>query len=348
MDDLKNRLLKLVGKYLDYPEDEVNVAISSTARVEYATHGLGYLEGYYSPSRVEVFVSGCKRGRRIKKLKSYFDGYKYYFSDENEITLIDSFNGVGLSYREIMIRENDYLYGIYYYAGETNFYLNHITVTHYTNGLVRSYTDSAILPLDTGLKMDMNNLHIYIDYQEYFYSDAPDPTIIKVGLKHAEYRTDTNLTKIYAQEELDLMGHCESDKTIKTDDQKALAKKLKSKISKKTSIKQAIEVFISVISEAEPNDEALLLYEVGCCSVDINTKVCRFCLVRQTPSEDGEYYQLYLELQYEMCDELSVLDESHWHDDGDGDLKEYILKSEAYMLLKDKKIMKIKIGVDKT
>ncbi len=49
-----------------------------------------------------------------------------------------------------------------------------------------------------------------------------------------------------------------------------------------------------------------------------------------------------------MCDELSVLDESHWHDDGDGDLKEYILKSEAYMLLKDKKIMKIKIGVDKT
>ncbi|MBR2557973.1 MAG: hypothetical protein IKE95_06385 [Methanobrevibacter sp.] len=348
MDDLKNRVLRLAEKYLDYPEDAVYAAIISAARVEYATHGLGYLEGYYCPSRVEVFVSGCKRGRLIKKIKPAFDGYKYYFSADNEIILIDTFNGIGLSRRELMVSEEDYLYGIYYYAGETSFQLDHITVTHYSNSLVRSYTDSVILPLDTGLKMDMNNLHVYLNYQEYIYSDKPDTAIIKVGLKHAEYRTDTNLTKIYAQEELDLKGHSESDKTIKMDDQRALAKKLKSKINKEISLEQAIENFFSVISESEPNEEALLLYEAGSCSADIKTKICRFSLVRQTPSADGEYYQLYLDLQYEMCDELKTLKESHWHDYGDIDLKDYILKSEAYNMLKDRKIIRIKVGVDKT
>ena len=43
MDDLKNRVLRLAEKYLDYPEDAVYAAIISAARVEYATHGLGYL-----------------------------------------------------------------------------------------------------------------------------------------------------------------------------------------------------------------------------------------------------------------------------------------------------------------
>ena len=69
MEDLTNKILGLAKKYLKYPKAAVNAAISNAARIEYTSSGTGYLEGYYSPSHIEVFCSGCKRGRKIKKLK---------------------------------------------------------------------------------------------------------------------------------------------------------------------------------------------------------------------------------------------------------------------------------------
>ena len=348
MEDLTNKILGLAKKYLKYPKAAVNAAISNAARIEYTSSGTGYLEGYYSPSHIEVFCSGCKRGRKIKKLKPVFDGYKYYFSADNEITLIEKFNGIGVDSQELLIREGDYLYGLYYSVYDSSPSLDYIMITRNSDGMVQMYIDSSVGPLDVSKKTDMNNLHVYSHYQEYFYSDEPEPSIIKVGLKHTEYRTDTDSTNVYAQEEIDLTRHGEPGEPIKVDNQKALAKNLKSKINKKMSLDEAIDAFLSVISEAEPNDEELLLYEAyGNCPVE-DSEVCEFGLIRQTPAADGEYYQLYLCLQYETCDELKTLDESHWHDKTDGDLREYILNSEAYKLLKDRKILKIKSGVDKT
>lgn len=101
-------------------------------------------------------------------------------------------------------------------------------------------------------------------------------------------------------------------------------------------------------SEAKPNDEEMLLYEVGCYSVDSDSKACMFCLVRQTPSPDGEFYQMHLELQYDICDEVRSLNECEWHEKGDDDLQEYVKKSEAYKVLKDKQIKRISVWVDET
>lgn len=354
MEELTKKVLSLAEKYLKYPRVAVDAAINSAARIEYATSGIGYLEGYYSPSRVEVFCSGGKRGRKIKKLKPMFTGYKYYFSADNEITLIEKFNGVGVDSREFLIRDGDYLYGLYYRVYDTSANLSHIMITRYNNGLVQMYSTFSIHPLEVGKKMDTNNLHVYGDYQEYFYADGLEPSIIKVGLKHTEYRTDTNSIHVYAQEELDLTRHFESvesdepDKPFKVDNQKELAKNLKSKINKKMSLDEAIDVFFSVVADAEPGVEELYLFEAGCCSTGLNTEAFSFSLVRQTPSEDGEYYQLYLDVQYEVCDELKAINESHWHDETDGDLREYVLNSEAYKAVKDRKILKIKAGVDET
>ena len=111
---------------------------------------------------------------------------------------------------------------------------------------------------------------------------------------------------------------------------------------------QAIQAFFDVVAEAKPNDEEMLLYEVGCYSFGADTENCYFCLVRQTPSPDDEFYQMHLELQYDICDEVRSLSECEWHEKGDDDLQDYVKKSEAYNVLKDKTIKKIRVWVDET
>ena len=130
------------------------------------------------------------------------------------------------------------------------------------------------------------------------------------------------------------------------DNQKKLCKKLEKKIDQDMSLDEAMQAFLDVVAEAKPNDEAMLSYEVGCYSFD-GPENCYFCLVRQTPSPDDEFYQMHLELQYDICDEVRSLNEGEWCEKGD-DLQEYVKNSEAYNALKDKPIKKISVWTDET
>ena len=131
------------------------------------------------------------------------------------------------------------------------------------------------------------------------------------------------------------------------DSQKKLCKKLEKKIKQDMSLDQAIQAFFDVVAEAKPNDEEMLLYEVGSYAVS-DKETCVFSLVRQTPSPDDEFYQLILELHYDICNEVRSLSECEWHEKGDDDLQDYVKKSEAYNVLKDKTIKKIRVWVDET
>ena len=102
------------------------------------------------------------------------------------------------------------------------------------------------------------------------------------------------------------------------------------------------------MSEAKPNDEEMLLYEVGCYAFDGSEESCQFCLVRQTPTRDDEFYQMHMVVSYEAGEEERKLDECEWHEEGDDDLREYVLGSRAYEVLKDKPILKIQVWVDET
>lgn len=133
-----------------------------------------------------------------------------------------------------------------------------------------------------------------------------------------------------------------------TDDQQELCKKLEQKISQDMTLDQAIQVFFDVVSEAEPNDEEMLLFEVGCFRFYGDTEDCLFSLTRQTPSPDDEFYQMHLEVVYDVTDDVRALSECEWYEEGDDDLQEYVFKSEAYNVLKDKKIKEIKVWVDET
>ncbi len=68
----------------------------------------------------------------------------------------------------------------------------------------------------------------------------------------------------------------------------------------------------------------------------------------ETPSEDGEYYQMHLELQYEINFRTDSLKECIWHEKGDVDLLDQIHASDAYNTLKEEPIVKINVWVDET
>lgn len=345
---MEDKILELIDKYIVYPKETVNELISSSSHVEYATAATGYLEGYYCPRRIELFVSGCKRGRLIKKPKENFDGFTYYFSADNEISLIDTFRSL-----ELLIREGDCVFGIYYWKSQESdyFLLSRITVAHYKDKLIRSYSEYIVTRYDIWKEMNpKDNMRIYTDSEEYLYSDEAVPTIEKIILKHVDYNCIDRIDKVISNDEINVarINNSEKKTKVKTDNQKSLCKKLEKKINQDMSLDEAIQAFFDVVTETKPNDEEMLLYEVGCYSVDSDSKACMFCLVRQTPSPDGEFYQMHLELQYDICDEVRSLNECEWHEKGDDDLQEYVKKSEAYKVLKDKQIKRISVWVDET
>ena len=132
------------------------------------------------------------------------------------------------------------------------------------------------------------------------------------------------------------------------DNQKKLCKMLEEETKQVTTLDQAIDAFFKVVSSAKPNDEEMLLYEVGCYAFDGSEESCLFCLVRQTPTRDDEYYQMHMEIVYEAGEEERKLSECEWYEEGDDDLRNYVHQSNAYNVLKDKQILKIKVWVDET
>ena len=254
---------------------------------------------------------------------------------------------------ELLIREGDYVFGIYYWKSQESdyFLLSRITVAHYKDKLIRSYSEYIVARCDIWKEMNpKDNMRIYTDSEEYLYSDEAVPTIEKIISKHVDYNCIDRIDKVISSNEYDVarINNSEKKTKVKTDNQKSLCKKLEKKIDQDMSLDEAIQAFFDVVAEAKPNDEEMLLYEVGCYSVDSDSKACMFCLVRQTPSPDGEFYQMHLELQYDICDEVRSLNECEWHEKGDDDLQEYVKNSEAYKVLKDKPIKKISVWVDET
>ena len=132
------------------------------------------------------------------------------------------------------------------------------------------------------------------------------------------------------------------------DNQKKLCKMLENETKQVATLDQAIDAFFKVVSEAKPNDEEMLLYEVGCYAFDGPEEKCQFCLVRQTPTRDDEFYQMHMVVTYEAGEEERQLNESEWYEEGDDDLRDYVHQSKAYNVLKDKQILKIQVWVDET
>ena len=185
-----------------------------------------------------------------------------------------------------------------------------------------------------------------IDTAELAYKDGEAAIISSTARIYKTLKKGFVLDKEW--DKLNPPADSSSGSKRRIDNQKKLCKKLEKKIDQDMSLDEAIQAFFDVVAEAKPNDEEMLLYEVGCYSFGADTENCYFCLVRQTPSPDDEFYQMHLELQYDICDEVRSLSECEWYEKGDDDLQEYVKNSEAYNVLKDKPIKKISVWADET
>jgi hypothetical protein len=325
-------------------------------RMEYASQAVGMEIGYYSLSKTDLRDAGSKRGRLIKKPGKDFSGYAYYFlGDQLQIVkeILD-----GQDYRIIFLEyEDNYCYGFDFF------------VDPFKPGELKPYQCFAY-EMDgdriTGFKIFGYSPYVAIskevcvDEERYIYNGDE---LCEIRRILTYYDPFSGIERPYQEKAFDFFDGkywVNSEDAVKAadqsgngskevyDNQKKLCRKLEKKIRQDMSLDEAIQTFFDVVSEVKPNDQEMLLYEVGCFLADKDTEACLFCLVRQTPSPDDEFYQMHLELQYDISDEVSSLSECEWHEQGDDDLKEYVFKSKAYNMLKEKPIKKIRVWVDET
>lgn len=187
-----------------------------------------------------------------------------------------------------------------------------------------------------------------LQVNHFAFSDAPEHELIRKDHYELSYSKPSGRYMIGKRYDwLNPLPQKEPAKRV-IDTQKRLRNTLTKKVSGKTTLSDAVKCFFEVIAGAKPNDEEMLLYEVGFNRREDGSDMCYVSLVRQTPTKQDEYYQLHLELKYEVRDRDVSLKDCIWHEPGDEDLKEYIFSSAAYRMYKDRVAETVEIWVDET
>ena len=106
----------------------------NSMRKEYSSTGT-FLEGYYSPSKAELFVGGTKRGKLYKSSKNQRAEFIYYFDESDKLIVLERPMCKGLEYFE---RTPSAVYG--YYIDTITHDMNYFTKTVYSEGKVVEYS----------------------------------------------------------------------------------------------------------------------------------------------------------------------------------------------------------------
>ena len=265
-----------------------------------------------------------------------------FFDDDSRVMAVASYQSAKSYAAEFFEYFENYYVGLMFVSigwsnDNSNFLIGRVTYYIYDEGKVTRMITAHDL---SSIKKSR------IDNTELAYKDGETVIVSSTARIYKMLKSGFELDKQW--DKLNPPADSSSGYKRRIDNQKKLCKKLEKKIDRDMSLDEAIQAFFDVVTEAKPNDEEMLLYEVGCYSFDENPKNCMFSLVRQTPSPDDEFYQLHLELQYDICDEVRSLSECEWYEKGDDDLQEYVKNSEAYNVLKDKPIKEIRVWVDET
>ena len=120
---------------------------------------------------------------------------------------------------------------------------------------------------------------------------------------------------------------------------------LKKNINKDMSLSEIVDVFEKMC--AEPIDNDMLLYETG--TYDFSGEpYFYFCLVRQFPNEEEEFYQIHVDVLYKPNSGNQEFSDSEWNDFVEGDFFDYIRHSPAFEYASSDQIEKIEIYMDET
>ncbi len=172
-----------------------------------------------------------------------------------------------------------------------------------------------------------------------------DETVLKRSVTLKYKRTEDGFKVL--DEEDNLAVNDLPDRVI--DDQKDLYKTLKKRVKACKTLEDIVETFFDVISEAEENPEEEVSYTAGTYPLNYLPGLdgVMFNLMRWTPTEDDEYYQLQINVTFDIKDEEIPYD-NMTDVDGVDALKEAILDSDSFQALKDRKIKKVEVDLVET
>lgn len=131
-----------------------------------------------------------------------------------------------------------------------------------------------------------------------------------------------------------------------------LEEHLKASVSEDMSLDQMLAAFEEMcqypVEGVEPEDE-LLLFESGTYSFDMDEEpLFYFSVVRQFPNEDGEFYQIHLDVMYTPGSSREELEMSFWNDEVDENFFEYIRKTKVYQEVCNEPHIKVETYMDET
>ena len=170
-----------------------------------------------------------------------------------------------------------------------------------------------------------------------------DETILVSSNNYRYKKTDSGY--VLAEEYDNIKEPDPEDRVV--DDQEELCNALQSKIKDTKNLEEIVRSFFEVIATAEPNPEELIEYSAGTYPLSFpgSEPFCVFTLMRQTPDEEDEFYQLVVEVSFDTNEEIPF--DSKFSEEGD-DMLDFILNSESFKAFKGKRITEIDIRVDQT
>ena len=121
---------------------------------------------------------------------------------------------------------------------------------------------------------------------------------------------------------------------------------LKKRIDKDSNVTECVNAFESMCKTEDSIRDDMLLFESGIYETEGDTYI--FSLTRQYPDGEGEYFQVYMRLKFEIKEEFKKLHESIWNEDMKVDFFQYVRESESYKTIEGMKIKDIEIGLLET
>lgn len=117
-----------------------------------------------------------------------------------------------------------------------------------------------------------------------------------------------------------------------------MLEKLQNAVDSCSSLEELVNAFFDVMAGTKGEVE----YIAGTMPAIYMQPGCKFMLQYSEELEDGEFYQLNMEIELDTNGENYPYDHK-LYDENDGDLREYILNSEVFGMLKDKDVLKVSV-----
>ena len=117
-----------------------------------------------------------------------------------------------------------------------------------------------------------------------------------------------------------------------------MLKKLQNAVDSCGNLEELVNAFFDVVDGAKGEVE----YVAGEMPAIYMQPGCKFLLQYSKELEDGEFYQLNMEVELDAEDKEYPYDHK-LYDETDGDLREYILNSDLFGMLEDKEVLNVSV-----